>query len=166
MKEYCDVNALVNAYNAALSGWVILLTTIFGEYWYLFAAFLFFNIVDWLTGWYKARKLRQESSAMGLKGLIKKLLYWVLIAVAFVMAAVFTALGNDVLQIDLSFLDLLGWFCLASLMVNELRSIIENFVEMGYDVPRVLNKGLPVAADLIEAKAGGEDHGTAENKAE
>ena len=94
------------------------------------------------------------------------MLYWVLIAVAFVMAAVFTALGNDVLQIDLSFLDLLGWFCLASLMVNELRSIIENFVEMGYDVPMVLIKGLQVAADLIEAKAGGEDHGTAENKAE
>ena len=44
MKEYFDVNALVNAYNAALSGWVILLTTIFGEYWYLFAAFLFFHI--------------------------------------------------------------------------------------------------------------------------
>ena len=166
MKEYFDVNALVNAYNAALSGWVILLTTIFGEYWYLFAAFLFFNIVDWLTGWYKARKLQQESSTIGLKGLIKKLLYWVLIAVAFVMAAVFTALGNDVLQIDLSFLDLLGWFCLASLMVNELRSIIENFVEMGYDVPMVLIKGLQVAADLIEAKAGGEDHGTVENKAE
>ena len=129
---------------------------------YLFAAFLFFNIVDWLTGWYKARKLQQESSAIGLKGLIKKLLYWVLIAVAFVMAAVFTALGNDVLQIDLSFLDLLGWFCLASLMVNELRSIVENFVEMGYDVPMVLIKGLQVAADLIEAKAGGEDHGTVE----
>ena len=165
MKEYFDVNALVNAYNAALSGCVILLTTIFGEYWYLFAAFLFFNIVDWLTGWYKARKLQQESSAIGLKGLIKKLLYWVLIAVAFVMA-VFTALGNDVLQIDLSFLDLLGWFCLASLMVNELRSIVENFVEMGYDVPMVLIKGLQVAADLIEAKAGGEDHGTVENKAE
>ncbi len=132
----------------------------------MFAAFLFFNIVDWLTGWYKARKLQQESSAIGLKGLIKKLLYWVLIAVAFVMAAVFTALGNDVLQIDLSFLDLLGWFCLASLMVNELRSIVENFVEMGYDVPMVLIKGLQVAADLIEAKAGGEDHGTVENKAE
>ena len=107
MKEYFDVNALVNAYNAALSGWVILLTTIFGEYWYLFAAFLFFNVVDWLTGWYKARKLQQESSAIGLKGLIKKLLYWVLIAVAFVMAA-----------------------------------------------------------DLIETKAGGEEHGTTENKLE
>ena len=38
-------------------------------------------------------------------------------------------------------------------MVNEVRSIVENFVEMGYAVPTVLTKGLQVAADLIEAKS-------------
>nr|DAP53622.1 MAG TPA: holin [Caudoviricetes sp.] len=153
MKEYFNINALADAYNAMVSGWVILLTTVFGQYYYLFGAFLFFNVVDWLTGWYKARKLKQESSAIGLQGLVKKMLYWVLIAVAFVTAAVFTALGNDILQIDLSFLNLLGWFCLASLMVNEARSIVENFVEMGYNVPTFLTKGLQVAADLIDSKA-------------
>ena len=67
MKGYIDVNSLLNAYNAALSGWVILLVGVFGEYWYLFAAFLFFNVADWLTGWYKARKLQQESSIIGLQ---------------------------------------------------------------------------------------------------
>lgn len=153
MKEYFNINALADAYNAMVSGWVILLTTVFGQYYYLFGAFLFFNVVDWLTGWYKARKLKQESSAIGLQGLVKKMLYWVLIAVAFVTAAVFTALGNDILQIDLSFLNLLGWFCLASLMVNEARSIVENFVEMVYNVPTFLTKGLQVAADLIDSKA-------------
>ena len=153
MKGYFNINALADAYNAMVSGWVILLTTVFGQYYYLFGAFLFFNVVDWLTGWYKARKLKQESSAIGLQGLVKKMLYWVLIAVAFVTAAVFTALGNDILQIDLSFLNLLGWFCLASLMVNEARSIVENFVEMGYNVPVFLTKGLQVAADLIDSKA-------------
>ena len=153
MREYLDANVIVNFYNAAVSGWVILLTGIFGEHWILFAGLLFFNVVDWLTGWYKARKLQQESSVIGLKGLVKKLFYWVLIAVAFVTASVFTALGNDILQIDLSFLDLLGWFCLASLMVNEVRSIVENFVEMGYAVPSVLTKGLQVAADLIDSKS-------------
>lgn len=153
MKGYFNINALADAYNAMVSGWVILLTTLFGQYYYLFGAFLFFNVVDWLTGWYKARKLKQESSAIGLQGLVKKMLYWVLIAVAFVTAAVFTALGNDILQIDLSFLNLLGWFCLASLMVNEARSIVENFVEMGYNVPTFLTKGLQVATDLIDSKA-------------
>ena len=148
-----DWNVMIDGYNAAMATIVLLLSTLFGQFWYLFAAFLLFNVLDYLTGWYKARKLKQESSAIGLQGLVKKMLYWVLIAVAFVTAAVFTALGNDILQIDLSFLNLLGWFCLASLMVNEARSIVENFVEMGYNVPTFLTKGLQVAADLIDSKA-------------
>lgn len=148
-----DWNVMIDGYNAAMATIVLLLSTLFGQFWYLFAAFLLFNVLDYLTGWYKSRKLQKESSVIGLKGLVKKLFYWVLIAVAFVTASVFTALGNDILQIDLSFLDLLGWFCLASLMVNEVRSIVENFVEMGYAVPAVLTKGLQVAADLIDSKS-------------
>lgn len=158
MKEYLDANVIVNFYNAAVSGWVILLTGIFGEHWMLFAGLLFFNVVDWLTGWYKARKLKQESSAIGLKGLVKKMLYWLLIAVAFVTAGVLTDIGQSFIGADLSFLSLLGWFCLASLLVNEVRSIIENFVEMGYYVPAFLTKGLQVAAELIEAKTPLADH--------
>ena len=55
-----DINVILNFYNAAVSGWVLLLTTLFGSHWYLFAAFLLFNVADWLTGWYKARKLQKE----------------------------------------------------------------------------------------------------------
>ena len=47
---------------------------------------------------------------------------------------------------------LLGWWVLASLIVNEARSILENLVEMGYDVPDFLVKGLAVTQKLIEAK--------------
>lgn len=34
-------------------------------------------------------------------------------------------------------------------MVNEVRSIIENLVELGYNVPLVLIKGLAVTEELI-----------------
>lgn len=146
------MNTLLDSYNALLSGWAILLTAVFGEHWVLFAGLLFFNIADWLTGWYKARKLKQESSIIGLQGLVKKMLYWVLIAVAFVTANVLTEIGEGFIGVDLSFLSLLGWFCLASLMVNEIRSILENFVEMGYYVPVFLTKGLQVASELIDSK--------------
>lgn len=44
---------------------------------------------------------------------------------------------------------LLGWFVLASLLVNEIRSIVENFVEAGFNVPIVLVKGLEVADKAI-----------------
>lgn len=146
------MNTLLDSYNALLSGWAILLTAVFGEHWILFAGLLFFNVVDWLTGWYKARKLKKESSIIGLQGLVKKMLYWLLIAVAFMTANVLTEIGEGFIGVDLSFLSLLGWFCLASLMVNEIRSILENFVEMGYYVPAFLTNGLQVASELIDAK--------------
>lgn len=65
------------------------------------------------------------------------------------MSGVFVHMGNDLLHIDLSFLTMIGWFTLACLLVNEVRSIIENLVECGYNVPRVLITGLAVTEKLI-----------------
>ncbi len=149
-----DLDVIINGYNAAVAAVVLLLSTLFGQYWYLFAAFLLFNVLDYATGWYKSRKLKQESSAVGLTGVIKKLMYWVLIMVAFVCSAVLTGLGHDLLGVDLAFMHYMGWFVLASLTINEARSIVENAVEAGVNVPAFLTKGLQVAATLVEEKAG------------
>ena len=138
-----------DTYNIVVGAVIALFTTIFGAYWYIFAAYMVLNILDWLTGWYKSRRARQESSAVGLKGIVKKLGYWILIAVAFIVSTVFVKLGQDVLHVDLAFLNMIGWFTLACLMVNEVRSIIENLVELGYNVPLVLIKGLAVTEELI-----------------
>lgn len=140
---------LVDRYNVLVGGGVLVLTALFGAYWYIFATFLVFNIFDWLTGWLKARNLKEESSKVGLSGIVKKLGYWLIIATAFIVANTFVKMGSDILNINLSFLILIGWFTLASLMVNEVRSILENFVEMGYDVPDFLIKGLAVTDKLI-----------------
>lgn len=142
---------LLNAYNCITGGLILIFSAILGEFWYLFAIFLLFNIIDWLTGWYKARKLKEESSAVGLKGLVKKIGYWVMLLVAFTVPVGFIPLGR-LIQEDLSFLTVLGWFALASLMINEVRSILENLVEVGYHVPEVLIKGLAVTEDLVHSK--------------
>ena len=55
------------------------------------------------------------------------------------------------LGLNLKFLTLLGWFTLASLLVNEIRSILENLVECGCNVPDFLIKGLAVTEKLIHA---------------
>ena len=144
-----NIAKVIDAYNVLVGAAVTLLSALFGTYWYLFAAYLLFNVFDWLTGWYKSRKLKRESSAVGLKGIIKKLGYWVIIAVAFLTSHTFVHVGNDILHIDLTFLELLGWFTLACLMVNEVRSIIENLVECGYNVPKILISGLAVTERLI-----------------
>ena len=139
---------VLDTYNAAAGAVIAVLSYIFGEHWMLFALFLAFNVADWLTGWAKSRMAQKENSAAGWKGVLKKLGYWLMIAVAFGASAVFVEIGTT-LGINLEITVLLGWFVLASLIVNELRSILENFVEMGYDVPRILTKGLEVADKAI-----------------
>lgn len=139
---------VLDTYNAIIGAVIAVLSYIFGEHWLLFALFLAFNLVDWLTGWAKSRLAHKESSSAGWKGVLKKLGYWLMIAVAFGASAVFVEIGAT-LGINLEITVLLGWFVLASLVVNELRSILENFVEMGFDVPRILVKGLEVADKAI-----------------
>ena len=105
-------------------------------------------MIDWVTGLMKEKKKKKENSNKGWTGVLKKIGYWLMIMVAFVAAAGFIEIGK-VIGIDLGITTLLGWFVLASLIVNEIRSILENFVEAGYTVPKVLIKGLEVADKVI-----------------
>lgn len=138
--------------NAVYGMIITVLTAVFGVYWYVFAAYLACNVMDYATGWWKARKLGKESSKVGLNGILKKVGYWIIIMVAFLIPEVFVHLGNDLLGIDLAFLMLLGWFTLATLLINEIRSILENLVECGCNVPVFLIEGLAVTEKLLEAK--------------
>lgn len=146
---------VIDTYNAMVGSVVAVLAYVFGEHWLLFALFLFFNVADWITGWMKSRIAKKENSSKGWKGVVKKLGYWLMIAVAFGASAVFIEIGT-VLGINLQITTLLGWFVLASLLVNEIRSICENFVEAGFDVPQVLVKGLEVADKAINKESEGE----------
>lgn len=141
-------NTFTDYYNAFFGGIIAILTMIFGEHWYLFALFLILNIADWITGWMKSRIMKKENSMKGWQGVLKKLGYWLMIIVAFAVSTGLIEIGT-VLGIDLQVTTLLGWFVLASLIVNEARSICENFVEAGYNVPKILSNGLAVADKII-----------------
>lgn len=147
---------VIDTYNSIVGGIVAVLSYIFGEHWILFALFLAFNVADWITGWMKSRIAGKENSQAGWKGVLKKLGYWLMIMVSFGASAVFIEVGK-VLSIDLQITVLLGWFVLASLLVNEIRSICENFVEAGFDVPEILIKGLEVADQAINREDTGGD---------
>lgn len=138
----------MDSYNAIVGSIVAVLSFVFGEHWILFAIFLLFNVADWITGWMKSRINNVENSSAGWKGVLKKLGYWLMILVAFAASAVFIEIGNT-LGMDLGITTLLGYFVLASLLVNELRSILENFVEAGFNVPTILTKGLEVANKMV-----------------
>lgn len=130
----------VNLIGGAL---VALLSGLLGEFWYLFCAFLVLNVVDYVTGILKARFTKTENSMKGWQGIVKKVGYWVCIAIGFFIAVCFTEMGK-LIGIDLAFTELFGWFTLATFIVNEIRSILENLVILGVDVPEFLTKGLEV----------------------
>lgn len=143
------INTFTDKYNAIVGAVVAILSYVFGKHWYLFAGYLLLNIVDWVTGWMKSRLAGKENSQKGLTGIIKKVGYWIMILVSFLMGALFIKMG-ELIGIDLQVTTLLGWFVLASLIINEIRSILENFVEAGYNPPTILTKGLSVASKLID----------------
>lgn len=128
------------------------MTAVFGQYWFLFMGFLVLNVIDYITGYCKAKfYVKNESSAIGAKGIFKKVWYWVVIGIAFYISFSFVSMGMA-LGIELSFVQLFGWFTLATYLVNEIRSILENLVEMEVKVPTFLIKGLAVTEKLLEAK--------------
>lgn len=148
MRYMKTMATITDSYNAFVGAVIAILTMVLGEHWYIFAAFLLLNVIDWITGWMKSRINGVENSMAGWKGVLKKLGYWLMIAVAFAIAAALIEVGK-VIGIDLGITTLLGWFVLASLIVNEARSIVENFVEAGYDVPKILTTGLQVADEKL-----------------
>lgn len=150
MNSLSELN-YIDSYNAIVGGIVTFLTMVLGEHWILFVLFLLFNVIDFITGWMKARMTKKENSIKGFKGVIKKLGYWLIILVFFSTSVLFIEIG-EVLKIDLSITTMLGWFVLASLAINEIRSIIENIVECGYKVPQILIKGLDIANKAINKK--------------
>lgn len=143
--------AIIDGYNAITGAIVAVLSYILGEHWLLFVAFLALNVADWLTGWMKSRMAGKENSVAGWKGVLKKLGYWLMIMVAFGAGAVFIEIGRSI-GVDLGITTLLGWFVLASLIINEIRSILENFVEAGYNVPGILISGLKVADKIVNSE--------------
>ena len=139
---------VIDTYNAMVGAAVAVLSYILGEHWFLFVLFLLLNAIDWGTGWMKSRINNVENSKAGLKGVLKKLGYWLMIMVAFGASAAFVEVGK-IINLDLGVTTLLGWFVLASLLVNEARSICENLVEIGVNVPTILVKGLQAANRVV-----------------
>lgn len=71
-----------------------------------------------------------------------------MITVAFGASAVFIEIGESI-GIDVGITTLLGWFVLAWLIINEIKSILENFVEAGYNVLEILVNGLKVDDKVV-----------------
>lgn len=130
--------------NFLWGGIIAAMSYVFGDHWVLFAIFLLFNVGDWITGWMKSRLAGKENSKSGLLGVVKKLGYWLMVLLGFALGYWFVAMGQ-LIHKDFSVCMFIGYFVLANLTVNEFRSILENYSEAGYKLPKILIKGLQVA---------------------
>ena len=130
---------------------VTLAAAVFGEIWFQFAAFFLLNVADYITGVAKAHFTKTENSNKGQKGIVKKVGYWLVIEIAFFIAMSFGEMGEKI-GVDLSFASMIGWFTLATFIINEIRSVLENLITLGVDVPEFLIKGLEVAEKAVESK--------------
>ncbi len=130
------------------------LSAILGDFWFLFVFLLGLNIIDYITGIMKARYLKRESSKKAMKGFVKKFLIWCLVAMGFGLGITFQKIG-EVIGINLHIMMAIGWFILAHCILNEIRSILENMVELdkGHLVPNWLIKGLEVTNKILDKKA-------------
>lgn len=142
MKPFTDkVNLVLGVITSVLA-------YIFGEHWWIFFAYALLNIADFVTRWIAARLTKTESSNKTWPGILKKLGYWIMIALSFGMSAIFIEIG-DIIGMDLGITTIFGWFVLLALIVNEFRSILENLVDAGFHIPKVLISGLETANKMI-----------------
>lgn len=148
---------VMSAYNFFVGTAVAVAMELFDQYGVVLGSFLMLNLIDWITGTCKARFLKTESSVDGLKGILKKLGYWIIFFVAFIIGQDMAILGME-LGFEFEIAPYLGWLTLGMLVVNEARSILENLVVLGVSVPEVLIRGLAVWESSIEGTLPSEEH--------
>lgn len=144
-----EILKVFNRISTIISAICATITNILGVHWILFLGYLILNIFDYITGTIKSKINKEESSNKGLIGIIKKICYWILIGVSFLVSYLLVDIGSCI-NINLEFVMLFGWFTLTCLFINEARSIIENLVEIGIEVPDFLKNGLEIYNKILE----------------
>ncbi len=146
-----DLN--IGGVQLALSAVCTATAAFFGEIPIVLLLFIAAVAIDYVTGWVKAKYfLRDWNSKTGLQGIIKKLMYFVMIGTACLIGWGLREIGEDI-GINLNFAMLIGWYVTAVMLINELTSILENlYVIIPDKVPVWLIKTLKIADETIEGK--------------
>lgn len=135
--------------NALWGGVIAILSYFTNDARILFIFFLLLNIIDCVFGYMKAYKTKTIKSGKGVEGIVKKIAYWVIIAISFMLSEYFIGMGNAI-GVNLNFLRLFGWFILGIYIINEITSIVENMVVLEIPVPEFFLRGLHAAKTAID----------------
>lgn len=108
-------------------------------------------VTDYITGMAKAYINAQLSSRIGIKGIIKKLCYFLAVICAGVMDWVISV-GAAKLGIDIGISLYIGLIVTIWLIINELISILENLSVVGVPLPKFLSKTIEKLKTAVESK--------------
>lgn len=110
-------------------------------------------LLDYITGMVKAWEAGELSSKIGIKGILKKLGYLVIVSVACVVDWC-VRYGVESVGMDWKFEFLFASIVLLWLVINELISILENVSAIGAPVPAFLTKIIGKLKTNTENKVG------------
>lgn len=105
-------------------------------------------ILDYITGLIKGFVKKNISSQYGLKGILKKILYLVIVISSVVL--------DNLLNLNYCIRDIVAY----SFILNEIISIIENCGQMGIKLPKILITSL----EVFNSKIINEDKTKTKNK--
>lgn len=117
-------------------------------------------VIDYMSGMLRAWAQEQLNSRIGVKGIVKKLCYLLLVCVAGVVDwLIFSGLRKVGISLDFGFC--FGLMVTIWLIVNELISILENLAALEVPMPGFLTKIVKHLKTVVEVKSekdtGGED---------
>ena len=130
---------VVDALRIAAAGIGGIVTYIWGPWDALIVALVAMVIIDYITGVIKAAVQGKLSSAVGFRGLLKKVAIFLLVAVGVMVDRVIPATNEAVRSAVIFFY-----------IANEGLSILENAGELGLPLPAALNKSLEKMQDKEE----------------
>lgn len=156
MKEFVIAAKTATSTDAAglsISATLTAIAVAFGKIPIILILFMAAVVLDYITGWVKAKYfLRDWNSKTGLQGIIKKVMYFVMIGTAFLIGWGIREMGESV-GVNLEFAMLIGWYVTAVMLINEFTSILENlYVIMPEKVPVWLIKTLKIADKTLDHK--------------
>lgn len=147
--ENATMAVLAAALGALCSYWTALVVPL--------AVLLTVMAADYVSGMAKAWSTGTLCSKTGLRGIVKKLGYLVLVGTAGVVDWL-VRYGLTQVGVEISFNFLIAAIVIIWLIINELISILENVAALGGPVPVFLQKLLGRLRDVVEKKTGEDEH--------
>ena len=96
-------------------------------------------IIDYVTGMLSAWLNAELSSKKGIKGIVKKVSYLALVAVAMIVDWLICC-GLQQINVDIKYTVFFAVLVAVWLIINELISVLENLSRMGVPIPNFLKK--------------------------